>query len=86
MIAQTEMGSVANSESRPRKEPIPAEAMRWFMHVLNGRGEPVSIFPIPDSPMCALPATVSTAGGQALVTVGHDNSRMHIFSRRAGRE
>jgi len=78
-IAQTEMGGMGGHGAR---ESVPADAIRWFLHILDRDGNPVSIFPIDDSPMCALAASVTDSPGDDLVVVGHHNSRIHVYSRK----
>ena len=77
-IAQSEMGMTHHG----MRKDIPADAMRWFMHVLDRNGRAVSVFPIDDSPMCARAANVTRAPNDDLVVVGHSTSRIYIFSRR----
>ena len=77
-IVQSEMGM---TDKRWQKQ-IPHEHMRWFMHVLDRDGQPVTIFPIDDSPMCARAANVTDSPTDDIVMVGHYDSRIHIFSSR----
>ena len=78
-IVQSEMGGISGT----RRNEIPASAVRRFMHIIDRDGNPVCIFPIDDSPMCALAANVTDSPGDDIVMVGHTNSRIHIFSKRA---
>ena len=78
-IVQSEMGGL---DAHGARKEIPAESMRWFMHILDRDGNAVQIFPIDDSPMCALAANVTPSPTDDIVMVGHHNSRIHIFSRR----
>ncbi|MEW6355477.1 MAG: PQQ-binding-like beta-propeller repeat protein [Planctomycetota bacterium] len=77
-ICQAEMGGV----ERPRRKSIPPEAVRRFMHILDRDGKPVCIFPIDDSPMCARAAHVTPSPTDDIVVVGHETSRIYIYSRK----
>lgn len=77
-IVQAEMGGVSGK----RHKEIPPEAVRRFAHVLDRNGQPVSIFPIDDSPMCARAAKVTASPGEDIVIVGHTTSRIYIYSKK----
>jgi hypothetical protein len=78
-IVQSEMGGVTG---RPRRKPIPPKSIQRFMHILNRDGGAVCLFPIEDSPMCARAANVTPSPTDDIVMVGHDSSRIYIYSRR----
>jgi len=73
-IVQAEMGG--------GRKPIPPQAIRRFMHILDRNGKPVTIFPIDDSPMCARAAHVTPSPGDDIVMVGHETSRIYVFSKK----
>jgi len=77
-IVQAEMGGVSGD----RHNVIPQEAVMRFAHILDGNGNPVSIFPIEDSPMCARAANVTGSATQDVVIVGHVSSRIYIYTKR----
>lgn len=77
-IVQAEMGGVGGN----RRREIPPEAVRRFAHVLDRNGRAVSVFPIDDSPMCALAANVTNSLGEDIVMVGHTTSRIYIYSKK----
>jgi len=76
-IVQSEMGGISGT----CRNKIPDSAVRRFMHIIGRDGNPVIIFPIDDSPMCARAANVTPSPGDDIVMVGHTNSRIHIFTR-----
>jgi hypothetical protein len=76
-IAQAEMGDAGGK----RRSEIPPQAMRRFAHILDSDGRAVSIFPIEDSPMCAIAARVTGSPGEDLVIVGHTTSRIYIYTK-----
>jgi len=78
-IVQAEMGG---PENRPRRKPIPPESVRRFAHILDREGNAVCVFPIEDSPMCARAANVTPSPHDDIVMVGHDTSRIYIYSKR----
>ena len=77
-IVQAEMGG----PDRKSRRDIPPEAVRRFAHILDRNGEAVAIFPIADSPMCALAANVTHSPGEDIVIVGHTTSRIYIYSKK----
>lgn len=77
-IAQAEMGGPDHGVGKE----FPLESMRWFMHIIDRDGRAVQIFPIGDSPMCARAARVTRSPGDDLVVVGHNTSRIYIYSKR----
>ncbi|MDO9541276.1 MAG: PQQ-binding-like beta-propeller repeat protein [Kiritimatiellia bacterium] len=82
-IVQTEMGDTSPFYSgAERRKEIPPEEIRRFAHVLDSNGKAVSIFPIEDSPMCALAANVTASPGEDIVMVGHTTSRIYIYSKK----
>jgi hypothetical protein len=78
-IIQTEMGGVGGK----RRQEIPPQAIRRFAHVLDRDGKAISIFPIEDSPMCACAARMTGSLGQDVVIVGHNTSRIYIYTKRS---
>jgi hypothetical protein len=82
-IVQTELALASmGGAGRNRRQAIPLEALRRFVHVLDRDGHPVCIFPIEDSPMCCLAAHVTPSPGEDMVVVEHETSRIAIYSNR----
>lgn len=84
-IAQSEIfGAEMRKDAGEKRKnaEIPRTSLRRFMHVLDRHGEPIVIFPLDDSPMCARAANVTPSPGDDIVVVGHTNSRIHIFSKK----
>jgi len=79
-IVQVEMDR--GSAGGKRLKEIPAEALRRFAHVIDSRGRAVSIFPVKDSPMCAISARVTGSAGEDVVMVGHTTSRIYIYTKK----
>jgi len=81
-IVQPEMGGAHGFGRGPRRRDVPPEAVRRFAHVLDRDGNPVAIFPIDCSPMCARACNVTPSPTDDLVMVGHHTSRMYVYSRK----
>ena len=77
-IVQSEMGG---GDAHGARANVPADAMRWFLHILDADGQAVDIFPIPDSPMCARAANVTRSPVDDIVVVGHYTSRIYVVRK-----
>ncbi len=75
-IIQTEMGCYSS------KEPVDEKQWLRFIHVIDKNGEAVEIFPIEHTPMCAISGNLTETPGNDIVTVGHHDSKIHIYSRK----
>ena len=82
-IAQTELALASmGGAGRNRRQAIPHEALVRFVHVLDRDGQPVCIFPAEDAAMCCLAARVTDSPGEDMVIVGHETSRIYIYSSK----
>ena len=82
LIAVFEGGGLPDSELQRRKNPIPPDQLRRFVHFLDRDGNPQMIFPIEDYMGCAIPGRLISSKRQSIVCSSNVTPRIFIFSKK----